>query len=43
MELSPVEMSRASPVESGTVIATHLNHALGANAADLLGAVEAIL
>ncbi len=27
-------------VDSGTVIATHLNHALGANAADLLGADE---
>jgi flagellar biosynthesis protein FlhA len=27
-------------VDSGTVIATHLNHALGANAGDLLGADE---
>ena len=27
-------------VDAGTVIATHLNHALGANAADLLGADE---
>ncbi|KQT35124.1 flagellar biosynthesis protein FlhA [Sphingomonas sp. Leaf412] len=27
-------------VDSGTVIATHLNHALGANSADLLGADE---
>jgi len=27
-------------VDSGTVIATHLNHALGANAADMLGADE---
>ena len=27
-------------VDSGTVIATHLNHALGSNAADLLGADE---
>jgi len=32
-------------VDSGTVIATHLNHALGANAADMLGAddVQALL